>query len=405
MSSTTPDLKPRYPALTVAESGLDDGPLRLTPLVLGAGVYGYDYNNSETLESDIPEQAIRLCFRYGINTLDTSPYYTTSEAVLGKVLPKLADEFPRESYQIITKIGRYGRTKADFDYSPERVRASVKRSMELLGTDFLDGVYAHDVEFVSEQLDDAGHEGWKVDQDGKIRDEDLARWGLRDEDAATIRGPGDEKVLAAMKTLFELKKEGVIKAVGFSGFPMPTLLRLARLCQAHVEPLDIMQSYCHHTLQNTTLSTWLPLFHKAGVRQVISASPLSMGLLRSAAAPPWHPANEALQKANQEAVELVTSRGAKLEDVALGYGFSSAKLAGQPGRDTPTVIGLSTPDEVHETMKVFSEIYRDEKQARTGRAPGTGLGDEAKKQRELERDVAEIFKRTGTANWTWAVGV
>lgn len=124
----------------------------------------------------------------------------------------------------ITKIGRYGRTKADFDYSPERVRASLKRSMELMGTTYLDGVYAHDVEFVSEQLDDAGEEGWKVSQDdGKIRDDDLARWGLRDEDAATIRGPGDEKVLAAMKTLFELKKEGLIRAVGFSGQFTPRL--------------------------------------------------------------------------------------------------------------------------------------------------------------------------------------
>lgn len=44
-------------------------------------MFGYDYNTASTLESDVPEQAIRLCFRYGITTLDTSPYYTTSEKV------------------------------------------------------------------------------------------------------------------------------------------------------------------------------------------------------------------------------------------------------------------------------------------------------------------------------------
>ena len=33
------------------------------------------------------------------------------------------------------------------------------------------------------------------------------------------------------------------------GFPMPTLLRLARLVKAHLQPLDIMQSYCHHTVR------------------------------------------------------------------------------------------------------------------------------------------------------------
>lgn len=130
-----------------------------------------------------------------------------------------------------------------------------------------------------------------------------------------------------------------------------------------------------------------------------------MGLLRSAASPAWHPANEALQNATQEAVQLVTSRGAKLEDVALGFGFSSAKLVGGEGRDTPTVVGLSTPEEVHETMRVYDEIYRHEGQSRHGRAPGTGLGDAAKKQRELERDVVEIFKRTKTENWGWAVGI
>lgn len=130
-----------------------------------------------------------------------------------------------------------------------------------------------------------------------------------------------------------------------------------------------------------------------------------MGLLRSASSPPWHPANEALQAATQEAVKLVNSRGAKLEDVALGFGFSSAKLEGTEGRDTPTVIGLSTPEEVHETMKVYTEIYRSEGQSRKGRAPGTGLGEAAKKQRELEKEVVEIFKRTKTENWGWPVGV
>jgi D-arabinose 1-dehydrogenase len=59
-----------------------------------------------------------------------------------------------------------------------------------------------------------------------------------------------------------------------TGYPLPTLLRLARLVKFHLQPLDIMQSYCHHTLQNTTLSTFLPLFHEAGVKRVITASPL-----------------------------------------------------------------------------------------------------------------------------------
>ncbi|GAA5850038.1 hypothetical protein JCM8547_000989 [Rhodosporidiobolus lusitaniae] len=396
-------LETRYTPLDTEAEGITDGPLKLSPLVLGAGVFGFDYNTADhLLESDIPEQTIRLAFRYGLRTLDTSPYYTTSEQVLGRVFGKIKDEFPRESYQIITKAGRYGRTKEDgFDYSPKRVRASVKRSMELTGTDYLDGVYMHDVEFVSEQLGTAGQEGFTVDENGKISDEDLERWGLREEDKATIRGPGDEQVLGAMAELFKLKKEGVVKAVGFSGFPLPTLLRLARLVAAHLEPLDIMQSYCHHTLQNTTLSTFLPLFYSAGVKQVITASPLSMGLLRSAPSPAWHPASPALQAATQEAVKLCAKEGVKLEGVALGFGFSSAKLGGE-GRETPTVVGLSTPEEVHETMKVFREIYGENSaELREGRAPGEGKL--AKKQLEFEKQLVDIFQQTKTMHWTWAV--
>lgn len=37
-----------------------DGKLQLSDVVLGGGVFGYDYNSSDTLESDCPEQTLRL---------------------------------------------------------------------------------------------------------------------------------------------------------------------------------------------------------------------------------------------------------------------------------------------------------------------------------------------------------
>lgn len=124
-----------------------------------------------------------------------------------------------------------------------------------------------------------------------------------------------------------------------------------------------MQSYCHHTvraaspltlrptlisvhalflpqLQNTTLSSFAPYFKAAGVKQIISASPLSMGLLRTAGGQAWHPASPELQQANTEAIETLAARGVKLEDVALGFGFSSAAL-GDDATPTPIVVGLS----------------------------------------------------------------
>jgi len=88
-----------------------------------------------------------------------------------------------------------------------------------MGTDYLDGVYAHDVEFVAEQVGQSGHGTVTADDDGNLSEDDLAKWGLAPADAGKIHGKGDERVLEALAALFELKKEGKIKAVGFSGKP------------------------------------------------------------------------------------------------------------------------------------------------------------------------------------------
>lgn len=75
----------------------------------------------------------------------------------------------------------------------------------------------HDVEFVGSQIGGAGEEGFTVDEEGNIRSEDLERWGLGKGMDGEIRSEGDQKVLDAMSTLFDMKKEGTIHAVGFSG--------------------------------------------------------------------------------------------------------------------------------------------------------------------------------------------
>lgn len=78
----------------------------------------------------------------------------------------------------------------------------------------------HDVEFVSERVGGVGEAGFLVGKDEKIAQGDLEKWGLGEGSAGVIVGDGDQKVLDAMATLFEMKKEGLIKAVGFSGEPI-----------------------------------------------------------------------------------------------------------------------------------------------------------------------------------------
>lgn len=162
-----------------------------------------------------------------------------------------------------------------------------------------------------------------------------------------------------------------------------------------------MQSYCHHTLQNTTLSTFLPLFKQAGVKQVITASPLNMGLLRSIGGQTWHPASPQLKTATEAAAQKIIQLGSTIEDVALGYGLSSAEL--QDGKSIPTVVGLSNPAEVYATMKVYSALYSEEG-SRAGRRPGEG-NQVSSQQRLLEKTVVDYFKESNTYNELWSSGI
>lgn len=52
----------------------------------------------------------------------------------------MRDEFPRESYTLITKTGKYGGKVKDHIYDAETTMKSVERSLKRLHTDYLDVV-------------------------------------------------------------------------------------------------------------------------------------------------------------------------------------------------------------------------------------------------------------------------
>jgi aryl-alcohol dehydrogenase-like predicted oxidoreductase len=113
----------------------------------------------------------------------------------------------------ITKVGRYnGHDGVGFDYSPETVRKSVLSSLSRLGTDHLDVVYLHDVEFVATPVKSGSTAGNPLDAI-----ENSEEWGLSQADAGKIFGEGDQRILDAIRELWKLKREGMIKAVGISG--------------------------------------------------------------------------------------------------------------------------------------------------------------------------------------------
>ena len=83
----------------------------------------------------------------GISALDTSPSYSRSEEFIGKALKQWKGKTPF----ISTKVGRLPAEKADelyVDYSPQSLRNSLMRSLDLLGVDQVDLLFLHEPQHV-----------------------------------------------------------------------------------------------------------------------------------------------------------------------------------------------------------------------------------------------------------------
>ncbi|KAF0411916.1 Aldo/keto reductase [Gigaspora margarita] len=297
------DLRPLTKSQPVSQDKFE-----VSKILFGTVPFGGAYDE---IENCSPFEAVSRALELGINAFDTSPYYGDSEQILGSVLSSLSDKYPRSHYYIITKVGRYGLNKEDFDYSSKRARESVEESCRRLKTDYLDVVYAHDVEF--------------VDIDEVV---------------------GDGGILIE---LFKLKKEGKIKYVGISGYPLDILLKIAAIQYERNQPLDIVQSYSHYCLQNTLLSNYIPKFKSFGVKYLMNASPLSMALLTETAPPQWHPAPTKLRSVISKCASYAKENGFNISKLAIQFSLE------WDGTDS-TVIGLSNRKQVEEAIALFNEI-------------------------------------------------
>lgn len=314
----------------------------LPAITFGAGTFSGQYNYNQDFDVN---GLIHEAFRLGIRSFDTSPYYGDSEKILGRGLKSLLDRgVSRDELFIMTKCGRYG--VWEFDYSPETVRRSVRRSCKRLGVQYLDVVYLHDVEFV-----------------------------------------GAENVLAAVGALFDLKKQGIVRNVGISGYPLKVLNFLAAEIATSQQPLDILLSYSHYNIQNTTLIPQIPNFKRSGIKTVLSASPLSMGLLKESGPPEWHPASDLLKKKIVEAVEHLANQCEgqyTLANLAVGFALKNA-----PKDDLgSTVIGFCSVKELYEAVELYWEVQQGEK------------AESMLVRESLEHQVAEVI--APVINETWS---
>ena len=166
------------PTLHALHRPLGSTGLTVSPLGLGTVKLGRDQgvkypNGFQIPDDDDARRLLKLSRDLGINLLDTAPAYGRSEERLGPLL-----RGQRQDWVIVSKVGEeFDNGLSRHDFSAQHTRLSIERSLQRLETDFIDLVLVH--------------------SDGN--------------DLAILE---DSEVYP---TLAALKREGKIRAFGFSG--------------------------------------------------------------------------------------------------------------------------------------------------------------------------------------------
>lgn len=243
--------------------------------------------------------AVRTALDCGMRLIDTSPFYGRgmSEVLLGIALRGV----PRSEYVMCTKLGRYD--LPHFDFSAKRVAESVDVSLHRLGTDYLDLVLCHDIEFVPMQ---------------QIVDETLP-------------------------ALRKLRDQGKVRFIGISGYPM----KIFRFVLSQTD-LDMVLSYNQYTLQNTRFADeMVPELRRREVG-IMNAGPFSARLLTNAPLPKWLKEPESVKQAARRAAELCAARGVDIAKLALQFSAANPDI-------TTTIAGSANPANVRQWARWVEE--------------------------------------------------
>ncbi|MBI1300336.1 MAG: aldo/keto reductase [Alphaproteobacteria bacterium] len=118
--------------------------LKVSRLGLGTVKFGRNDGVKYPEGFKIPQDSelvvlLELAKSLGINLLDTAPAYGTSEERLGKLL-----KGQREDWVIVGKAGEeFKNGKSSYHFTSDHFKRSLNRSLERLGTDYLDVLMIH----------------------------------------------------------------------------------------------------------------------------------------------------------------------------------------------------------------------------------------------------------------------
>ncbi len=270
--------------------------LELPILSFGASSLGQEFRK---VRLDDALNAVQVALDCGLNFIDTSPFYGRgmSEVLLGIALR----DVPRDDYLLCTKLGRYD--LQHFDFSAKRVRESVDVSLHRLGTDHLDIILCHDIEFVEIQ-------------------------------------PVIEETIPELR---KIQEEGKVRYIGFSGYPQ----KIFRTVLEQTD-VDVVMSYNQYTLQNTRFAEeTIPLLKEKQVG-IMNAGPFSARLLTNAPLPAWLKEPEEVKAAARAAAQLCSDRDVDIAQLALQFSIANEDI-------TTTVAGSANPENIRKWTQWASE--------------------------------------------------
>lgn len=223
----------------------------VTRLGLGGGVFGGLYR-------EVPEETaasiVRQALQSGLNYIDTAPLYGhgKSETRLGRAL----SDVPRDSYVLSTKVGRLLAPEDPakvasqifknlppfvpvFDFSYDAVMKSFESSLARLQLDRVDVLYVHDPD-----------------------------------------GYYDDVVRGAYPALRELRRQGVVQAIGVACWDVDLSLRFGRAGE-----FDVFMLPGRYTLLDQSARNELLPFCVESGASVVVAAPFYSGILATGAQP------------------------------------------------------------------------------------------------------------------------
>ena len=275
--------------------------LEVPVLAFGASSLGQEFRRI-TIEEALG--SVRTALDAGMRLIDTSPFYGRgmSEVLLGVALR----DVPRDDYLLCTKLGR--NDLQHFDFSAQRVAESIDVSLHRLGTDHLDIILCHDIEFVPMQT---------------IVDETLP-------------------------ALRKIRDSGKVRCIGFSGYPQ----KIFRFICDQTD-VDCVLNYNQYTLQNTRFADETIPYLKARGIGVMHAGPFSARLLTDAPLPVWLKEPEEVKAAARQAAALCQTRGSSIAKLALQFALANPDIA-------TTIAGSANPNNIRDWARWAAEPIDEE---------------------------------------------